>query len=205
MKFCKYDESYISLLEKYFYHPATPDNNTSHKKFKTHLYNDIDGVCGFLVDNDEIVAISSAMVVKENNIVSCKYPHRFHVRQDYVNIKNRFLDQHWEPFLFSWLENKNIDNLYFTVNVGNEVALLWSIKNTRRRNHVNYINETGKKTAADNWYVLPYVTEEMYTWQYVVYKNTWVYSHRAKQPINEKVTEYLNKNFNYVENYGWII
>ena len=205
MIFCTYDNSYISLLEKYFDHPSTPDNNTSHKKFKTHLYNDVDGVCGFLIKNEEIVAISTAMIVKENNIVSCKYPHRFHVRKDYSHIKNRFLDQHWEPFLFCWLENKNINNLYFTVNVGNEVALLWSIKNTRRRNHVNFINETGKKVAEDNWYVLPYVTEEMYTWQYVVYKNTWFYSHRKKQPIGNNIREYLNNNFKYAENYGWLI
>ena len=68
MKFVKYNESYLDLLEKYFKHPDTPYNNSNHDMFLTELYDDERGVLFLAIDNDEIVGTNSAILVNEKNM-----------------------------------------------------------------------------------------------------------------------------------------
>jgi len=207
MEFVAYDDQYLHLLEKYFKHPDTPINNRNHKIFKTNLYNYDNGICGILIDNQEIVAVNTAIVVKEDNKISCKCTHRLHVRKDYSYLSAKFMDQYWDPLLYSWAHNKKIYNMYATVNVGNESVLFWMTKrHKKRKSHLQYVNNFGKDILNDKWYIYPYKVLEMYELQYIVYNDKFPYTSRDKEKIVDKtVIDYLNKSFNFIPEFGWRI
>jgi hypothetical protein len=209
MIFVEYNTTYIDLLEKYFKHPLTPVNNASHKIFKTHLFNGIDGILGMLIDNNEIVAVSSAIIVTENSIKSCKYPHRLHVRSDYTWYSNKFVDKHWDILLFNWLKEKNINNVYCTFNETNHSAFLWAaLRHARRRNHNTHINDFGKTILNQNWYVYPKIVTEMNTWQYLIYSSLndkWFYNHKDEKDMSDELIKNLDSRFNFVSGSGWKI
>lgn len=209
MIFVEYNNTYLEILEKYFKHSKTPANNSNHKIFKTHLYDRENGILGLLIDKDEIVAVSSAVKVVENNTVSCKYPHRLHVRSDYSWVTNKFVDQFWDPLLFDWLETKNIRNVYCTFNEGNHLAFFWAaIRHSRRLSHTTYINSFGKEVLNQEWYVYPFIINEMNTWQYLIYSSpdrNWFYPHREEKEMPEELISKLNSRFDFVSGFGWRI
>jgi len=206
MEFFKYNNKFLNLLEKYFQHVDTPVNNNSHKNFKTKLYDEDKGICGILVDKNEIVAVSSAIIIEENGSIACKYPHRLHVRNDYSYISNIFIDQFWDPLLFDWVKDKNISNMYATVNEGNEKALFWAaLRHQRRKKHLQYVNDFGKIILNQPWYVYPYKMLDMHVFQYILYNNSFPFHFRDKMIINTNIKEYLNNNFKFVEKLGWQI
>lgn len=209
MIFVEYNNDYCNLLEEYFRHPLTPFNNSSHETFKTHLYDGVNGILGMLVDNSNIVAVSSALIINENNIKSCKYPHRLHVRSDYSYISNKFIDQHWDPFLFQWLEKNKIENVYCTFNEDNVHAFFWAaIRHSRRFKNTKYINDFGKSILNQNWYVYPKIIREKNTWQYLIYStpnNKWFYNHRREKSMPIDIKDNLDKKFVFVSEFGWQI
>jgi hypothetical protein len=209
MKFVQYTNDYLGLLEKYFNNPNTPLNNNSHKAFKTHLYNGDTGILGMLIDNEEIVAVSSAVVVIENGILSCKYPHRLHVRSDYSYMTSKFIDQHWDPMLFDWLYEKNIKNVYCTFNIDNPKAFLWACKrHSRRIKNNSNINKFGKTILNKKWYVYNAIVDEMYTPQYLLYSSPtddWFFPWRTEHKISDEVKHILDQTFEYTTSRGWII
>ena len=209
MNFFEYNSGYINLLENYFNHPLTPKNNSSHKEFKTHLYNGDDGILGILIDNNEIVAVSSAVMVYENKIKSCKYPHRLHVRSDYSHISNKFIDCYWDPLLFQWLEKKKVEKVYCTFNENNFFAFFWAaIRHSRRIKNIKYINDFGKKILNQQWFIYPKIIKEMYTWQYLIYsspENLWFYPDREEKYMPNEIADKLNSRFNFISGFGWKI
>ena len=209
MIFVKYDDSYKELLERYFNHPSTPINNASHKLFKTHLYNDVNGILGLLIDNEEIVATVSAIIINDRGIRSCKYPHRLHVRREYSHVSSYFIDYHWDTMLFNWLQEKNITNLYCTFNIDNPKAFLWAAKrHSRRITHIDHLNDFGKQLLTKPWYAYPKVINEMNTPQYLLYTSItgeWFYPWRTETRMLHNMNETLNNTFEYCLDHGWII
>lgn len=209
MKFITYSCEYLGLLEKYFSNPNTPINNSSHKAFKTHLYDGDNGILGMLIDNDEIVAVSSALIIQEHGVLSCKYPHRLHIRQDYSYMSSRFMDCYWEKLLFDWLEQRNIENVYCTFNMDNPKAFMWAAKRHSRRIKNNTdINMFGKTILSRNWYIHKHAIIEMNTPQYLIYSsvnNDWFYSWRTNIDISSDMNEKLNTSFAHDLKRGWVI
>lgn len=209
MKFAKYSKDYDLLLEKYFIDSRTPENNSSHKKLKTHLYDESNGIMAMMINYEEIIAMSSAVVVNENNILSCKYPHRLHVREDYRYITNRFIDNYWDPFLYSWLANKNIINVYSCVNEDNWSSFSWAaLRHSRRIKTINRVNNLGQQILKQQWFIYQNLVYEMHTWQYILYSSPdgkWFYSHRNEKEINKEKVDLLNKRFQFVPKCGWLI
>lgn len=208
MIFVKYDDSYKELLERYFNHPSTPINNASHKLFKTHLYNGVNGILGLLIDNNEIVATVSAIVVIERGIYSIKYPHRLHVRKDYSHLSNMIVNKYWDPLFFDWLINKPNDNLYCTFNEGNYTSFMWSAVKHKRRLKNEYVNEFGKSIISRQWYILDKMVEEMGCPQYIMYSNSisdWFYPWRVTYDIPIDVATILNSKFKFVVGKGWLL
>ncbi len=208
MKFVRYTNDYKGLLEKYFNNPNTPTNNSSHKLFKTHLYNGDTGILGMLISNEEIVAVSSAVIVTENGITSCKYPHRLHVRNDYSYMSSTFIDQYWDPMLFDWLYTKNITNVYCTFNIDNQKAFMWACKRHARRIKNNSNMNVFGKSLNKKWYVYRSIIDEMYTPQFLLYSsptNDWFFPWRKESQIPTEVSDNLSKIFEYDPLRGWII
>lgn len=209
MKFVKFTSEHLGLLEAYFNNPDTPINNNSHKSFKTHLYNDEDGILGILIDRNEIVAVSSAIVINDNGIKSCKYPHRLHIRRGYSSISSKFIDYQWDPMLFDWLKEHNICNLYCTFNIDNPKAFLWAAKrHSRRIAHIDHLNNFGKQLLTKPWYAYSKVIDEMNTPQYLLYTSPtgeWFYPWRNETIMPITMIDNLNATFDYQLNRGWII
>lgn len=208
MIFVKFDNNYTELLEKYFNHPDTPINNASHDLFKTHLYDGVNGVLGLLIDNDEIVATSSAIVIEEQGVYSIKYPHRLHVRKDYSYLSNTFINKYWDPLFVDWLAGKSIDNLYCAFNEDNYNSFMWSAIKHRRRMKNDYVNEFGKSIILRNWYVLNTMVEEMNCPQYIMYtspSDEWFYPWRETYVIPTNILNALNQRFKYFDNKGWLL
>jgi hypothetical protein len=209
MHFVKYSKEYDYLLEKYFVDSQTPENNQSHKKLKTHLYDELNGVMAMMIANEEIIAMTSAVIVNENKVLSCKYPHRLHVRNDYKNISNRFIDNHWDPFLYSWLESRNITNVYCCVNEDNWSSFLWAaLRHSRRTKTIDRVNNLGQQILTQRWFIYKNLVNEMHTWQYILYSSqndNWFYPHREEKEISHKAVDMLNRKFQFVPDYGWLI
>ena len=208
MNFVKYDPSYLGMLEEYFKHPSTPLNNASHNMFKTHLYDGTSGFLGLLIDNDQIVATSSAIVVEERGVYSIKYPHRLHVREDYCYLSNTIMNKYWEPLFFDWLLEKPIDNLYCAFNDDNYKSFMWSALKHCRRVKNNYVDEFGKSVISRQWYVLDTMVEEMSCPQYIMYSSPstdWFYPWRERYNIPTDIQETLNNKFKFVAGRGWLL
>ena len=209
MRFVRYTSEYQSLLESYFNKPDTPVNNNSHKAFKTHLYNGDTGILGILIDNDEIVAVSGAIIINDRGVQSCKYPHRLHVSREYSNISSRFIDYQWDTMLFSWLQEKDICNVYCTFNLDNPKAFLWAAKrHSRRIAHIDHLNEFGKQLLTRPWYAHPTAIDEMNTPQYLLYTSPtgeWFYPWRDETIMPVNMIDTLNNTFEYYLNRGWLI
>ncbi len=208
MKFVKYDNSYLNLLEKYFKHSDTPYNNSNHKKIKTDLYNNDQGLLGILIDNNEIVATSAAVIVKEKNILSIKYPYRLHVRKDYSYLSNVIMNKYWEPLFFNWLINKPNDNLYCAFNEDNYKSFMWSAIKHKKRTQNNYVNDFGKSVIKRQWFILDTMIEERDCIQYIMYTsltNFWFYPWREKYEISDNIKVKLNSFLEYKSGVGWIL
>jgi hypothetical protein len=201
------DTKHKDLLEVYFKDNRTPYNNSNHKVFKTHLYNSKDGILGLLIDKTEIVGVTSAIKIIEKGIVSCKYPHRLHVRNDYSKYTSKFIDELWDPCLHNWLKLQNISNLYCTFNEDNENAFLWAaLRHSRRIKKSN--NEISLQILKGNWFIYPKLVLEMHTWQYIIYHSNlenWFYPWRQEEKIKGIMQNKLNKFFLYYDNLGWLI
>ena len=211
MKFLRYTPEYQGLLESYFNNPDTPDNNSSHKKIKSHLYDGENGILFCIEDNCEIVAVFGAILVKlDNNTVCAKIPHRLHVRKDYTKYHNMFIDKFFEPALYDWLEQKQIFNLMQTVNEGNERAgfVSW-LRHTRRRKYAKmYVNDFGKQFIDGNWNVLPVLINEMNTWQYCAWVSIngtdWNKKWRETKNISPHIYNKLCTHFK-ISDLGWAL
>lgn len=201
------DTKHKDLLEVYFKDSRTPYNNSNHKIFKTHLYNSKDGILGLLIDKTEIVGVTSAIKIIENGIISCKYPHRLHVRNDYSRHTSKFIDELWDPCLHDWLKLQNISNVYCTFNEDNESAFLWAaLRHSRRIKKLN--NKVSSQILSGNWFIYPKLVLEMHTLQYVIYHSNlgnWFYPWRQEEKIKDIMENKLNKFFLYYNNLGWLI
>ena len=203
--------SNINLLEKYFNHEDTPFNNRSHQMIRSHLYDLDKGVLFFIEDNNEIVATFGAIVViMSDGVVCAKVPHRLHVRKDYTQHHNSFVDKLFEPALYDWLEQKQIYNLMQTVNQGNERAgfVSWLRHNRRRKYASQHVTDFGKQFINGTWTIQPYLIDEMQTWQYCAWvsiNNTpWNRIWRDTKDISPQIVNKLNSHFKFSD-LGWAL
>jgi hypothetical protein len=211
MEFFEFDKTaHTELLEEYFKHPNTPINNSTHKAFKTHLYDGTSGLLGLLVDNNEIVAVSSAVVVTEHGIKSCKYPHRLHVRTDYSHVSSKFIDEFWDPLLFRWLEQLDITRVYCTFNEDNDPAFIWAaLRHSRRTKKPMLVNDFGKRILLDQeWKIHSCPIIEMNTWQHLIYSSPdseWFYHWREEKRMSSSIVNELDTRFERLDSGGWRI
>jgi hypothetical protein len=206
MNFERYNESYLYLLEKYFAHPDTPENNASHKALKTHLYDGKQGMMGIMIHDDEIVAMSSALVIEERGIISIKYPHRIHVRSDYKHLSNTIMNKHWEPMLFEWLKQQKHEHLYCTFNAHADRSFWWSAVKHQRRIKNDYVDDFGQAVIARKWYIHHAMVEEMHCYQHVMFTSPddrWFYPWRPSRPMPYHLHSQLDMRFSFVEGSGW--
>ena len=207
MKFVKYNESYLDLLEKYFKHPDTPYNNSNHDMFLTELYDDEKGVLFLAIDNDEIVGTNSAILVNKKNISSIKYPHRLHVRKDYSNLSKSMTNKEFDQLLCNWIIEKNIDNLYCTFNREDYVSFMWSAIKHKKRKQNKYISKAGQKIIEKKWIIHHKMIHE-YIPQYVMYtslNDNWFYPWRKEYVIEKHIETKLNSFLEYIPGVGWIL
>lgn len=209
MKLVTYSNDYNGLLESYFNHPNTPNNNNSHKNIKSHLYDGDNGILFFIEDNNVIVATFGAVVVKLQENVECvKLPHRLHVRKDYSKYHHSFVDKFFEPALYQWLDKKQIYNIMQTVNEGNERAgfVSWLRHKRRRLYSKKYVNEIGKNFIDGDWCIQPFLINEMHTWQYCAWvsinQTMWNKKWRDTKDISPQVIDKLNSSFTFSD-HGW--
>lgn len=206
-----YSDEHRELLEKYFLHSDTPNNNSSHKNIKSHLYDKKSGILFFIEDNNEIVATFAVILVQlPKNIICAKIPHRLHVRSDYTKYHNMFIDKFFEPSMYTWLAEKNVYNLMQTVNEGNERAgfVSWLRHGRRRKYGKLHVNELGKQFIDGNWTIQPYLINEMHTWQYCAWvslnNTTWESGWRETKPITPHILGKLNSQF-ITTTQGWTL
>ena len=93
--------------------------------------------------------------------------------------------------------------MYTTVNEGNERVLLWVAKRHSRKKHLQYVNNFGKTILNQPWYIYPNRVLDMTVFQYIMYNNNFPFHFRDKMNINKDTEIYLNKNFKFVQNFGW--
>lgn len=208
MQFLRYNRSeHEGLLDQYFTDPRTPVNNRSHAALKTDLYDEKQGIMGMMVDKDQIIALSSAIRVEERGVVSCKYPHRLHVRSDYQHIGSSFIDSHWDITVHTWLQDCGISNIYCTFNEGNERAFLWAAVRHRRRVNNPYLNSVGEVIMSRPWRVYPHLIMEMHVPQYLIYSSpgaSWFYPWRDESPLSSVTADMLNRHLE-VDHHGWVM
>lgn len=203
-----YQPRHDRLLERYFAHPDTPPNNSSHAQLKTHLYDGINGMLALFIDDDEIIGMSSAMIVSEHGMTSVKYPHRLHVRSDYTHMSNILMNKYWEPLLFDWLGGIDNAHLYCTFNEDNIKSLQWSAVKHRRRTRNSYVDEFGRSVIRRNWFVLDVMIKEMNRHQFVMYtspNDIWFYPWRDMRVIPASMRIWLNSRFVYKPGSGWLL
>ena len=207
MKFVKYNKSYLDLLEKYFKHPDTPFNNSTHDMFLTKLYDDEKGILFLAIDNDEIIATNSAIVTNEKNIKSIKYPHRLHIRKDYSYLSKVITNKDFDQLLCNWILEKNISNLYCTFNEKDYLSFMWSAIKHKKRKQNKYISEDGQKIIKRKWIIYHKMIHE-YLPQYIMYtslNDQWFYPWREEYPIPELVATKLSSFLEYKSDVGWIL
>ena len=193
------------LLDRYM---ETTDvkNNNSRKNLRIHLYDGINGIL-FLIINlrtNSIDAMASCVKYVENDIVSAKVWHRLHIKP---NVHKGVMDMYFEPNIFKWCTENNIDRLWMTFNESNVRAALWgSIQMGERRN----INRPNKKS---NMYgdhmrkgMRPYdkFIFERNTWQSVIYyspDNQFFLTREEKPLNNDMVTVFKREYPNATQNW----
>lgn len=208
MKCIVYNESYKPLLEEYFKHPNTPINNASHKMFKTHLYDGTKGILGLLIDNDEIVGVSSAIVIEEKGIKSIKSPHRLHVREDYSYMSNTFVNKYWDPLFANWFRSLPIDNVYCAFNTDNYLSFMWSAVKHKRRLKNNYVEDSANTFITGKWFAYDKLVMEMGCLQYICYsspQDEWFYPWREVRNLDDALVKELNSRFPFFPGKGWLL
>lgn len=189
------------LLEKYFNHPDTPDNNSSHKKLKTHLYVDNDeGICIIGIDNDEIVCMTSAFLIQYGDTTVVKKSHRLHIRSDYTQRFFTIMCKFFEPMFYNWLEKIGVYHIISTVNEGKEKNLTGTTRLHFLRSHsYHYLNDIGKQFLHNQWVIYPYMIYENNTWQYFYWSSLssmeWNPSWRDTKPISDEFKQELDSKF----------
>lgn len=208
MEFIQYNRSeHDGLLNRYFTDPRTPVNNRSHIGLKTHLYNGVSGIMGMMVDQGEILALSSAIVVEEHGVISCKYPHRLHIRSDFQAGGNKFIDQHWDTTVHQWLIDSHIRNVYCTFNASNESVFRWAAIRHHRRVDNPYLTNPGQSLMNQSWMVHHKMILEMYVPQYLIYSNPqaeWFYPWRDEFDMPVNTISYLNQRLSKSTS-GWLM
>ena len=192
---------HLTLLEKYFEHPKTPYNNSSHKRFKTHLYSDFNtGMCIFGICNNEIVCVTTAFVLEYGNIPVVKKSHRLNIRRDFTQLFFTIMCKHFEPMFYEWLSRVKVYTLISTVNEGLEKNLTGTTRfHFLRSNSYHYLNDIGKKFLLNDWVIYPYMIREQHCWQYFYWSSLdgieWNKEWRDTKPISDSFTQELNKKF----------
>jgi len=212
MEIITYNNSCIDLLQRYFDHPLTPENNKNHKIFKTDLYDGVNGVMFLILDHGEIVSTFGAIKVDmDSKIQAIKMPHRLHVRSDYTAYHHRFVDDWFEPQLYKWIESVGIRNIYQTMNFGNERAMwLSSLRHRRRRRyHVDSVNSLGQQFIMAKWQILPYLVYEKHTWQYAYWASldniVWQDNWRQIRLIDQPMQSMLDQKFHKDASGSWLL
>lgn len=135
------------MLDEYYLHHDTPDNNASDRALKLSLCDGHNGVIWFLVDDQKIIATFGALAVQVTpGIKAIKMPHRLHVRKSHTANHNEFIDKWFEPALYPWIASTGITNIMMTMNEGNEHALFLSgfRHDRRRRSSLMLLSRCGK-------------------------------------------------------------
>lgn len=209
MNLFQYDDSYKDLLDKYVNHPTTPINNSD--LLFIEIYDNVNGAMFFIEDNNEIVAAFGVLKVEmfDGTIIG-KLPSRLHIREDYRKHHHKFIDQYFDPVVYRWLHENDINNVMQTVNVGNERPgfLSWQRHNRRRRDAYKWCDDFGQEMILKKWTILPYIINEKNTWQYCAWVSwddkKWDINWRDFDHIQPEVIEQLDKNFDYIPLQGWI-
>jgi hypothetical protein len=207
-----YNSNHASLLEKYFVHPLTPQNNRNSKSLKLDVYDGDSGQLFIMVDNDEIVSTFGAIIVTFNDgMRAIKMPHRLHVRKDYSHMHHSFIDQYYEPALYKWIGRTNVRNLMQTVNLGNERAgfVSWKRHARRRKYGIMFLDSLGKEYVCSAWQILPYLIYEKQTWQYCAWTSLdgvlWNPNWRDTADIPDEISAKLDQSFARSAIGGWSI
>ena len=207
-KFDSNNKTHQALLKLYVEHPNTPYNNST--LFLIEQYDDVNGVMFMIEDKDQIVATYGVLLVElETDVVAAKLS-RLHIREDYRDQINVFLDQYLDPMIYEWLDEKNIRNMIKTVNIGNENVMMraWKRLPRKRSYGLDYLNDHGKALNKKSWTILPYLINEKEVWQYctwvslddVKWKSRW----RETSKIDDEVVTILNNNFSSTSD-GWVV
>lgn len=194
-----------SLLQKYYKHLDTPINNSSDEGFRPWLWDNNQGSCWLMIDNDEIVGTFACLQVEIGNQLACKKGMRLHVRSDY---HNKFVDFYYKNFdrrCYDWMQQNNISNTFMTVNFNKIKTFINLCRfHHRMKYFLDYYSEYAVKILHKSHNILPYFIDERNVWQYAVWCSDveWQTSWRKIKNFDLDTISKFDKFFTKSKN-GW--
>lgn len=197
------------MLAAYKEHHDTPFNNS--ELLFIEQYDDVGGAMFMIEENNEIIATYGVLKITMDSEVNVAKLSRVHIRSDHLHQLDKFVDDYFDPKIYEWVKDQNIECVIKTVNEGRENVLLRALKRLPRKRlyGLNNINELGISINKNTWTILPYLILEKDVWQYCTYSSVnntnWNKEWRKTKEIEEWVKELFNESFTSNEGNGWVI
>lgn len=186
-----------ALLEHYM-STTDIDNNSTRKKLKVNLYDNVAGALFLLVHkkNNTIDAMTSCVRYDEHDIASAKVWHRLHIKN---NVPNTAIDIYFEQATYKWCYDNNIQRLWVTFNEDTPRTAYWAagrMGERRNANRPNTFTQFGNEIRA-GWRPHDKIIFEKSTWQFVIYysPNNQFFLRRDERPLNTETTAVFKREF----------
>ncbi len=178
---------------------TTIENNSTRKKLKMHLYDDVQGALFLLVHrtDNRIDAMTSCVKYNENGILSAKVWHRLHIKD---NVPNTVLDIYFEGATINWCNKHQIHRLWVTFNERSPRLAFWAAARMGERRNASRPNVFDREQLGHiraNWRPHPKLIYEQYTWQYVIFyspDNTF-FLVREEQDISSIASNFFKREY----------
>lgn len=199
LKCLAYTPALFDSLEHYM-QTIAPVNNRTPKALRLDEYDDQRGQLLLIVDSRGKIRATCSVVSEmhpERNFRYAKTFGRLHIDQ---GISHRVIDRYFEPRMYSWLEDKGIEHVYFTVNEGHERVLEWACRRHGDRRGARYHNRDNPGVGLgirQNSAPHSALIFERHVWQYCIYfaPDGQFFLKREERPLPPRAEYIFRKEF----------
>lgn len=196
-----FSEKHQAALTSYFeLAREQAPNNADWKRLRMDQYNGTDGDLFLILDErNKIWAMSSVILTQEAGGPTVKVYGRFHV---VPGCPHSIIDGMLEPASFKWIEDRNIQNVYLTINQGHLRTLEWVARRcgiNRGRNRSNSYGHSYGHNIRSGWVAHPRLIWEREVWQYCIYysQNSQFFLDRPSKELDAEGDSIFRKNLPY--------